>query len=362
MKVEINKNILNELLQIERFITSLPKSEEFKAYISTQRKKVTIANLQALSLSMEVSFNEKELLKIYTGQEININQHPIKAIRNCISVIKYLDSYKDHGMTFATIQHINKLLCDGYAEFWDEGRLRPPTEQPNLDNDSFRNRPNPFRLEDFNEIKYINASDDLDHPLLKGILFMYLFIYSYPFSRFNLQTALLCFYALTRPTKYSAKGLIPLMDIVYKVLVKQEFTEEKKQEDFTTFTTNILKEYCQIAESISGSIEQRGKIPETILKSLNERQIKALGMLKQKRKLSRRKYALLNNVAIATAFRDLKDMTDKGLIASIGTGRGTYYVFTEIKKEKVELGDDTISVGDATDNIYQEANSAEEIW
>jgi len=58
---------------------------------------------------------------------------------------------------------------------------------------------------------------------------------------------------------------------------------------------------------------------------LNERQKKAVEYLKEKKKISRSEYSSLFNCSIRTAFDDLRDMVDKGLINRKGRGRYVYY-------------------------------------
>jgi DNA-binding transcriptional ArsR family regulator len=360
MRIEITKQILHELLELEVFLATLPQGENIKVFYNQQKKKTLNQNLQALSYSLELSFSEREIKNIYEGQELNINQHPVKAIRNCISALKYIDSFKEHGITFATIQHVNKILCDGYAEFWDEGKLRGPNENPNLENDGFRNRPSQFVLEDFNQIKYINANDEIEHPILKAALFLYIFIHSYPFTRFNLQTGLLCFYALVKHTKYNSRNLVPLTQVAFECFTKCSFDTPDKEEGIREFVYNLLRTYNEKLQQATGLIEQRDKIPSDILKTLNERQLKGIGILKQKRKLSRKKYALTNNIAIATAFRDLKDLVDKGLIKSEGSGRGTYYTLAEPAKS-VEGTTEYSTKRIMFDDSYEEISSLDEL-
>jgi hypothetical protein len=359
-KMNISKEMLRDLLMVERFIVSIPSSEQYKPFITGQRKRTLLADLRAISLSMELSFSDRELRKIYMGQEINMHQHPIRAVRNGISALRYIDAQKDLPFTISAIQQTNKLLCDGYTEFWEEGKLRTPKEMPSFDNDGFRNRPTTFSLESFNYVKYIHALEDIDHPLLKAAYFMFHFLRAYPFSHFNLQTALIGIYAILKNTPYAAKGLVSTMAIAQETLAKIHLSDSTAKEASVSECAAIfLKSYVTHMQSIDMALEQRHTIPDEILSTLNGRQLKALGVLKRKRKLSRRKYAIMNNVAIATAFRDLRDMVEKGLASAVGVGRGTYYMITESKKPELtpDIANDTISFSDD----FEEINSLDEL-
>jgi ATP-dependent DNA helicase RecG len=59
---------------------------------------------------------------------------------------------------------------------------------------------------------------------------------------------------------------------------------------------------------------------------LNDRQVKAVLILKEKRKITNKAYQEIFAVARATATRDLAELVDKGIIKSSETkGAGSYY-------------------------------------
>jgi len=58
---------------------------------------------------------------------------------------------------------------------------------------------------------------------------------------------------------------------------------------------------------------------------LNDRQRKAINVLRKERRLTNSKYQEVTGVSRATAKRDLDDLVGKGLIILTGAGRGAYY-------------------------------------
>jgi|GEM_PF-3137007 len=347
MRIAITNTMLQTLLDIERFVYSIPTNEQYRSFIANIRKKVVIQDLNGLAMSMELSFKDIELKRIYSGKELNIQKHPYRIIKNCIAAMRYTQSQKDLPLALTSIQHINKLLSEGYVDFWDEGKLRAEKENPIIEHDSFRNRPTTFLLESFNQVKFINSEKEIEHPLLRATLFLYYFLHAYPFMRFNLQTGLICFYAILKSTPYAARNLISLTTVAFESLTKQNIISAPNIEDFVE---KILKEYKTAADALQSNWEQQNTIPEEILNTLNDRQLKGLGVLRQKKKLSRRKYALLNNIAIATAFRDLKDLVEKGLAVPVGMGRGTFYSLSQQIVEQVN--DNNESEQDTADYVF----------
>ena len=65
--------------------------------------------------------------------------------------------------------------------------------------------------------------------------------------------------------------------------------------------------------------------------SLNERQVEAVLYVGEHGRITTGEYRTLANVADVTAYRDLRDLSDRGLLIRQGKGRGTYYTLAERK-------------------------------
>jgi ATP-dependent DNA helicase RecG len=61
--------------------------------------------------------------------------------------------------------------------------------------------------------------------------------------------------------------------------------------------------------------------------NLNERQAKAIPMIKRQQRLSNHDYQAMTGAARSTAKRDLDDLVKKGILSAPGRGRGAYYEF-----------------------------------
>ena len=70
---------------------------------------------------------------------------------------------------------------------------------------------------------------------------------------------------------------------------------------------------------------------------LNERQIRAVTYVKDKRKISNKEYQELVNTTKKTASRDMMDLVEKEILEQIGTtGKGTYYI---LRRQRGHKGD-----------------------
>jgi HAE1 family hydrophobic/amphiphilic exporter-1 len=106
----------------------------------------------------------------------------------------------------------------------------------------------------------------------------------------------------------------------FKTKPEEKAAEEKKELIIITPSPPEEKK-----EEIKETIEEVGKPSE-----LNERQIELIEYLKRNGRVTRKEYAEKFKVSIATAARDLKELQEKGLIASRGPkGRGRWYEIRE---------------------------------
>lgn len=65
---------------------------------------------------------------------------------------------------------------------------------------------------------------------------------------------------------------------------------------------------------------------DDISEQLNERQRNALFHVQKNGQIATREYAEINHISPRTAYTELKDLTDKGLLTAVGKGRGIKYV------------------------------------
>ena len=65
---------------------------------------------------------------------------------------------------------------------------------------------------------------------------------------------------------------------------------------------------------------------DDISEQLNERQRNALLYAERNGQIATREYAEINHISPRTAYTELKDLTDKGLLTAVGKGRGIRYV------------------------------------
>lgn len=331
MELPISHTLVTQLTTIEKTIATLPRTADHAAFYKKQARDTQITDLLTLASSMELTLHPDDARDLLDAPDGKPAPQHLRLLKNCVAVMKYARSIREHSFTSAVLQHENKLLSDGFSDFWEEGKIRAPHETPAFTLDALRTRTTHPTYALWTELRQLlSYPDEQIHPLLLACITVYHLASSYPFLQFNLQTALLNAFTIVKPTEYWVSGTVSIMSSCYKTLQRTDFTFDPSPEHFTQFTEKLLKDYSAQIETIHDAIMHQSSIAPHIRASLNDRQLKVLTHFKQHKKLSRKKYAAMMGIAIATAFRDLDDLNKKGLIKAVGKGRGTSYILAQL--------------------------------
>lgn len=331
MQLTITHSLVTKLADLERLIATLPRNAQYTSFYRKQAAETQVTDVLTLGQSMELTLHPadaKELLA--TPEHGQIQQH-FRLLKNTLAVMRFTRTLRENMFTSAVLQQENKLLVDGFTDFWEEGKVRAPHEKPSLTSDALRNRPGTPVYQQWTDIRQqLSLPEQEIHPVLLAIITTYHLAYSYPFMMFNLQTLLLAAFSIIKPTRYWVSGTLSIISSIWKTLQKTDFTFDPSPEHFTRYAETVLKDVYRQVDVIHDALMHQSSIPSEIRASLNDRQLKMLTYFKQHKKLSRKKYSQLMDVAIATAFRDLNDLALKGLIKPVGKGRGTSYILANI--------------------------------
>lgn len=330
MQLLITPLLVTRIVEFERKLCALPKDAQFAAFFKKLQKDTSILDIQTLGFSMEFSLSSADAQAVLEMPEHGATQQHFKLLRNSLSVLRFIKTLREGMFTGTVLQQENKLLVEGFTDFWEEGKIRAAHEMPSYLHDGLRNRPHPqYQLwTDFRQM--ISIPEQELHPLLLGAVATYHIVYSTPFLMFNLQTALLAAQSIIKPTRYAVSGMISPMTALWKILQKTDFTLEAKSEHLSFFVEQYVKELYRQLDTIVDALGHQNSISPEIRASLNDRQLRILTYLKQYRKLTRIKASTMMGVATVTAFRDLNDLVVKGLIKPVGQGRGTGYILATI--------------------------------
>ncbi len=330
MELKITHTLIDKLTSLERVIAQLPRTAQHAAFYKKQAKDAQIQELLTIANSMELSLSPKDATTLLDAPEHGTIQQALRLLKNSVAVMRYARSVRENTFTSAILQHENKLLSDGFTDFWEEGKVRAPHEAISYLHDGLRNRPQQPHYQSWTEIRQELSFPGKIHPLILAGTMAYHLITSYPFAIFTLQTTLLATYTIVRPTRYWVSGTVSIVTAAWQAMNKTDFSFDPTTEQHANFVEKFVSNLLDQTTTIYDALEHQSSIAPEIRASLNDRQVRVLTYFKQHRKITRKKYASMMNIAIATAFRDLNDLMVKGLIKAVGSGRGTSYVIAEL--------------------------------
>jgi|GEM_PF-4266353 len=339
MQFLISEENLSLSVKLEKLSCKVNLINENKELKKRLQRQIKMRNVKRFSESLNLKLTEKELRRVLSGREVNIFEHPYKIIRNYSNILDY---FKNEGksklkINLKTLKHINAILTEGYAEFWNKGIFRVPEKQPDLNYDIFANKRFDSRkliITNMNDLEKQKSK----YSMIKLLNWLISVAQVYPFERFNIQTAILVGYGIIYKSSYYKFGVVPHIELLVNYLEEAVYNRPLSNEAFNVELTKLLNIYTTYFLELSKMIEGIFNVPQNIKLQCNNRQIRLLKSLNRIGKITRREYSDNFNVSFMTAFRDLQKLVSLGCIQKYGEGRSVFYSCTprKIKVEKTE--------------------------
>ncbi|MGL6179468.1 MAG: Fic family protein [Tannerellaceae bacterium] len=286
---------------------------------STQlRKENRIKTIQA---SLEIEGNTltvEQITALLDNKRVLAPQKDIQEVKNAIEVYDQLDKFD--AFSFTSVCDAHRILMKGLVD--NAGRIRTTSVGIVKGNEIAHIAP-PAHLVEY-QLKELlaYAEDDEDHLLIRSCVFHYEFEFIHPFVDGNGRMGRLWQTVLLR-SNYPVFDYLPIETLIkdqqqryYDTLVKCD-----QSGDSTLFIEFMLE---IIDEALNDMLYEQ---PVHI--KANDR----IGLFKRvigKQLFSRKDYMThYKDLSSATASRDLKDATEKGLLIKQGEGRTALYQFTE---------------------------------
>ena len=325
-----------------------------KKYINTLIETLQIEEIEQLSelLGEDIGLYKAKLIK--KGRLISTakKEHRIyNNFRNALDYIREYDSEVSMPISVDLLLHLNKLVTKGLVDEWQIGKLRGPGDLPNEAYDNWyvlRDTQLKYEYKSYftTLFSYLNRPRASEHPLIRLALLLYEFIDKAPLQTLNQVTSALFLATQLKDWDYNPHNMISIIRIYNHIDadLRHAFKIAKKNKDITMFIEAFLYAFTLELLTISSTykslfmkkVKKQGKLHVIF----NSRQLQILDYLERFGKITRGEYEKMMKVSFMTAFRDLQKLVDKGYLVPKGTGRGTYYVLADDKKDEVkELAD-----------------------
>jgi Fic family protein len=351
-KYYITNKILHYIVQFElafRDIENLPLPTQD---LQKVQKRMKIENGYYIAKLLGIELNRKEVKNILIGKKVNIFEKPDILLVNYRNVLEFIDQMgKDKYLSLSpgTLLHINKLVTQNWNKDWDCGRFRNNSEDPSLSYDRwFESYKKPDMVVNNQKelgdvINWLQETRFLVHSLIKIAIMVYEVYSRAPFLAGNQLSLLGITEMLYSQFGLSKKGLIPISRHMYSY--EEEYLEalkaSKASDDLTTWIESFVKGASMDLENLKEELyrmeEEKVQRKKELLLGLNSRQLQVLNQLKNQMKVKRSEYADDMGISFMTAYRDLDELVDRGLIYRYGHGRSTYYTAHSKDKDSKKL-------------------------
>ena len=286
---------------------------------STQlRKENRIKTIQA---SLEIEGNTltvEQITALLENKRVLAPQKDIQEVKNVIEVYDQFDKFD--AFSFTSVCDAHRILMKGLVD--NAGRIRTTSVGIVKGNEIAHIAP-PAHLVEY-QLKELlaYAEDDEDHLLIRSCVFHYEFEFIHPFEDGNGRMGRLWQTVLLR-SNYPVFDYLPIETLIKDQ--QQRYYDTLAKCDQSGDSTLFIEFMLEIIDEALNDIlcEQPVHIKANDRIDLFKRVIGS-------ELFSRKDYMMhYKGLSSATASRDLKDATEKGLLIKQGEGRTTLYRFAE---------------------------------
>lgn len=280
--------------------------------------------------------------KVASGKTLSLGDYRGTYLTNYRNAIEYILSTQS---SYFPVQgnimiHLNKILIKNIAEEWD-AKYRTSGEEIDARDDNWvivRNQNIPsveVQSLSLEAMEWYLSQQTRINPLISIPIVLYRLVRISPFVTANKLTILAVAKLLFFKSNYLVNGYLPVVKSfdVYE----EEYIEAWKQaadegDDMTLwierFIRNMANEMTELRGRIDKVVEDHKEKNKQPFLNLNRRQLKILRYLQNIPQVKREEYVEMMDVSTMTAYRDLTELTKKGLVKVEGEGRGTRYMLT----------------------------------
>lgn len=176
-------------------------------------------------------------------------------------------------------------------------------------------------------IRWYRKSETEVNKYIRIFTLIYHLLKTSPFFKNNFRTIMIALNFWLKENNILILSILPVSSMISKI--------NDKDLPLNEFLAEILTQILERSNKIMFELEKQeieANAPRKIL-NLSERQIEILKILQARDKITRTDAADILEVSFMTAYRDIKGLVRKRLLAERGIGRATYYVLTSRSKK-----------------------------
>jgi len=336
----ISNNLLTSISQIEAAKQIIENAPLVPAWERRFRQE---AEERTVHFSTKIEGNKldfEETKKIVNGSEVQtFRRRDIQEIINYREVIEFIKTLKKTKIDKKILLRVHKIVMNNILPKSELGAFRI-TEEALIDSSSYEVVFEPIEpeylegeVEDF--LSWLNEKANDVHPVIKAGIICYELVRMHPFTDGNGRTARILATFSLYYDGFDIKRFFSLEEY-YDQNLKEYYdaieSVEKNDDDLTPwlefFTRGLAVELSRIKDKVfdlSRDMKLRKDIGQV---ALNERQIEIINFIQDDGMIRNPDWQdLFPDISDDTILRDLKDLSQKGIIKKEGRTKAARYVF-----------------------------------
>jgi Fic family protein len=286
----------------------------------------------------QLTLNEVSL--VIEGKDILAHEKDKKEVQNYVKVLGYIDSLEeDNEISEKILLEIHRLTVKDILPEASAGsyrKVKVVVGNPKIGKITYT----PPELEEIpllteSLLDWLNSNEALDlMPAVQAGIAHYEIARIHPFLDGNGRTARALATLILTKRGFDTKKFFALEEYYnedrpayYSALSNADAKGGDLTEWLEYFLFGIAVEISRVEKTVMQLSNDHSLKEKYGQIGLNSRQIKVIGYLKEKEKITNKEFQQLLNVSASTAKRDLHDMVDKKVLKQIGEkGQSIYYV------------------------------------
>lgn len=338
----ISNSILENIVRFEVTKNTI-KMKDLSNYLKEKAQMESIAlDIFHLSQLVGSKISLKEARSIASGKsfsEIDYRGNYLTNFRNAIEYFYSSNSFI-YPLEWKTFVHINKLMITNVFDDW-EAKLRIGGEPVDPKDDNWIElrdqslKPIDVQTELTNLIDWVKYNESIVSPVIVTAILIYKLIRIFPFVKLNKLSIITIAKFIMLKNDLLCNAMIPSVKLFDQFQV--DFIEcwkntylanDNLTQWIEKFSSVLSIEANNTLNFISKLIEDEKEKHKQPFLNLNRRQLKILRYLQTIPVVKREEYMRMMEVSTMTAYRDLSELTRKGLLKTQGKGRGITYSLT----------------------------------
>ena len=340
-------NYIDEALRnIDMHAGGLLLSGEPSQSVEPQRQKYLVRGIveEAISSSqLEGADTSSRYAKKMLAENIKPRNKSDQMILNNYLVMQQIEQkHKDDPLSIALLRELqSELVHKTLSSEYTAGEFRRDTDDVIVSYDDKIAHVPPSASFVAGELErlvaYANDDTEFVHPVIKAIQLHFWLGYLHPFPDGNGRLARAVFYWYLFRHGYWAMAYLPISNLLKRSPKNYTYAyiySEQDSHDFTYFLDFHLKTILKAIDKFKEYVDQKASEGTSIIATisakyptLNYRQVSALHHLlnDDRNYTSAKSYSMLNAITRRTAYSDLKELKDLGLVNTETVSQVTHY-------------------------------------